>query len=260
MIDLVHGFRLLMQRDDRFRDVVDGDNIDAVGRSKRQEREACEKNERADHIKLRCFGAAAVAQHDAGSKDSARHLRKEFAYQMLTEFFGARVRIVVGTIPIDRSVLAYNFVAASSRYGDSRNLAESPQTVCVLGAARQLRDLEGPSKIYVKAAFFRLPGERCGAVNDRMGRPDQTSVLGRVQTKTRIGKIPSKYRDARFDGVPNLREIQMQLQRVPEARVRLLFSFRAHQQIQPIGMAIEQNCGDMRADVAGRTGQKNGHG
>ena len=43
----------------------------------------------------------------------------------------------------------------------------------------------------------------------------------------------------------------MQLQGVPDALVRFLIRFRAHQQIQPIGMTIEKNCGDVRADVAG---------
>ena len=81
--------------------------------------------------------------------------------------------------------------------------------------------------------------------------PTRREYSAGVQTKTRIGEVAAKYRDARFEGVLELREIQMQLQRVPEAFVRLLLRFRAHQQIQPVGMAVEQDCGDMRADVAG---------
>src|SRR5258705_9862110 len=118
MIDLVHGFRLLMQGDHGFRNVVDGNDIDTVGRAKWQDWKSSEKNERANHIELRCFGSAAVAPHNTGTKDSARYVREQFAHHMLAEFFCARVRDVVGTIPVDRSVLADNFVAAMSGYGD----------------------------------------------------------------------------------------------------------------------------------------------
>src|SRR5260370_20448719 len=176
---------------------------------------------------------------------------------MLAEFFCARVGILVGAIPIDRGVLGDDFVAASSSYGDGRDLAEAAQAVGLMGAAGQLRDFQRPPKIHVEAAFFRLAVERCGAVDYRLGRSDQTSVLGMVQAKTRIGEIASKYKDARFEGVPELGKIQMQLQRLPEAFVRLLFRFRAPQQIQPIRTTMEENCADVRAAVAGRTGPKN---
>ncbi len=52
----------------------------------------------------------------------------------------------------------------------------------------------------------------------------------------------------------------MQLQRVPEALVRFLLRLRAHQQIQAVRVTLQQNGGDVRADVAGGTGQKDGHG
>src|SRR5258706_11801426 len=55
MIDLVRGLRLLMQRDDGFRNVVDRNDIDTVRRAKGQDRKSGEKNECANHIELRSF-------------------------------------------------------------------------------------------------------------------------------------------------------------------------------------------------------------
>ena len=52
----------------------------------------------------------------------------------------------------------------------------------------------------------------------------------------------------------------MQLQRVPQALARLLLRLRPHQQIQAVRVALQQNGGDVSADVAGGTGQKDGHG
>src|ERR1700730_3767870 len=166
MIDLVHGFWFLMQRDDGFRNVVHGNDIGAVGRAERQDGKPGEENERANHFELRRLRAAAVAQHNAGTKDSALHVREQFAHHVLAEFFCSRVRIVVRAIPVDRSILADNFVAAMSGYGDSRHLAESPQTMRIVRAASKLRDFQCSPEIYVEAAFLGLAVERCGAVDD----------------------------------------------------------------------------------------------
>ena len=106
MIDLVHRILLLMQRDDGFRHIVHRDDIDPVGRAERQDRQSGKKHERADHVELRRFRAAAVAQHDARAKNRARHIGEQFAHHVLAEFFRARIRIVVGTVPVDRGVLA----------------------------------------------------------------------------------------------------------------------------------------------------------
>ena len=179
---------------------------------------------------------------------------------MLAEFFRARIRIVVGAVPVDRSVLGNHFVAAVARHGDGGNLAEAAQAVRVLRAASELRDFQRAAQIHVEAAFFGFAVERSRAMNHRLGRADQVRVVGRVQPKTRIGEISAKNGNARFERIAELRKVQMQLQRVPEALVRLLLRLRAHQQIQAVRVTLQQEGGDVRADVAGGTGQKDGHG
>ncbi len=170
-------------------------------------------------------GAAAVAQHDAGTKNGARHVGEKFAHHVLAEFFRARVRIVVGAVPVNRSVFGDDFVAARARHGDGGDLAEAAQAVGVLRAAGQLRDFQRAAQIHVEAAFFGFAIERRGAVNHRLGRSHQARVFGGVQAEARIGEIAAKNGNARFERILKLRKIQMQLQGVPEPLVALPVPF-----------------------------------
>jgi hypothetical protein len=52
----------------------------------------------------------------------------------------------------------------------------------------------------------------------------------------------------------------MQLQRVPQSLICFLLRLRPDQQIQALRMTIQQDGGNVRANVAGGTGQKDGHG
>ena len=251
VIDLVLRIRFLVQRDDGLRNVVHRNDIDPVGRAKRQNRQARKKYECADHVELRRFRAAAVAQHDARTKHGSRNIGQQFPHHVLAEFFRARIGIVVGAVPVDGSVFGNHFVAAVPRHGDGGNLAEAAQAVRVLRAASELRDFQSAAQIHVEAAFFGFAIERCRAMNHRLGRADQARVVGGVQPETRLGKISAKNGNARFECVLELRKIQMQLQRVPEALVGLLLRLRAHQQVQAVRVALQQKGGDVRADVAG---------
>src|SRR5712664_4861604 len=94
VVDLVHRIRLLMQRDHRFSDEVNRDDVDPVGGAERQERQSSKKDERADHIELRGFSAAAVAQDDAWTEDHTRYFGEQFAHHMLAELLCARIGIV----------------------------------------------------------------------------------------------------------------------------------------------------------------------
>ncbi len=51
----------------------------------------------------------------------------------------------------------------------------------------------------------------------------------------------------------------MQLQRAPETFLRFLLAARADQQVQRLGMARKQVRRDMCANIAGGSGQKDGH-
>ena len=177
MVDLMRRIRFLMQRDDRFGDIVHRDDIDPIGRAKRQNRQAREKHERANHVELRRFGAAAVAEHDARTKHGSRNVGEQFPHHVLAEFFRARVRVVVGAVPVDGSVFGHHFVAALARDGDGGNLAEAAQAVRILRAARELRDFQSAAQIHVEAAFFGFAIERSRAMNHRLGRADQVRVV-----------------------------------------------------------------------------------
>ena len=176
------------------------------------------------------------------------------------EFFRARVGIVIGAVPIDGSVLGDHFVAALSGHGHGRNLAEAAQAVGIVRAAAELRDFQRAAQVHVQAGFFGFAIERRGAMNHRLGRAHQARVFGGVQPEVRVGQVAAIHGNARFEGVAKFRKIHVQLQGVPQPLVRFLLGLRADQQIQPVGVALQQNGGDVRADVAGRTGQKDGHG
>jgi len=126
-----------------------------------------------------------------------------------------------------------------ARDGDGRNLAEAPQAMRVMRAARELRDFERAAQIHVQAAFFGFAVERSRAMNHRFGGAQQPGVISGAQAKSWLGEIAIENRDARLERIAEARKIQMQLQRVPDALVRFLLRFRAHQQIQPVGVAFQ---------------------
>ena len=134
MVDLVIRSRLLMQRHHRVGDVVHRNDVHLVLGAEGQDRQAGEKDEGAHHVELRGLGVAAVAQHDAGTEDGARHIRQQLADHVLAKLLGAGVRIVVGAVPLDGIVLLHHFVRALPGHGDGGNMAEAAQAVVVARA------------------------------------------------------------------------------------------------------------------------------
>ena len=173
MINLVRRIFFLVQRRDRVRDEIDGNDVDAIGRAEGKRRKPREKNESAHHIELVRFRAAAVAQHDAGAENRARHVRKQLADHVLAEFFRARVGIVIRAVPIDGRVFLDHFVGALAGNGDGAHVAEAAQAVIVARAHRQLNHFERAAQIHVEAAFLRFAIQRCGAMNHGIGGADQ---------------------------------------------------------------------------------------
>jgi len=146
-------------------------------------------------------------------------------------FFVRALGIVIGAIPVDRSVLADNFVAAMSGNGNSRHLAESPQTVRIVARRASCATSNVSRRFTLRQLFSEFAVERCGAqwMTDSVVPPNECTQYS-SRPKRAIGKIASKDRDACFECITNLRKIKMQLQRVPKTRVRLVFRFCAHQQ------------------------------
>ena len=132
MINLLLGMRLLVQREDRIRNVIHRYDIDPRVWVKRQNGEIPQKDERAHHVELRGFRAAAVSQDDTGAKYRSRHIREQFLNHVLAEFLCARVGIVVGAAPINGAVFVNEFVAAVSRHSDGADLAEPAQPMRIV--------------------------------------------------------------------------------------------------------------------------------
>src|SRR6266446_10769299 len=77
------------------------DDVHAIARTQWKRRQSSEEHKGAYHVELCSLGAAAVTQHDAGTKNSLRYVGQKLANHMLAEFLCASVGIIVGTIPID---------------------------------------------------------------------------------------------------------------------------------------------------------------
>jgi hypothetical protein len=219
----------LMQHGHRFRHVIHRNNIDAVRRAKRQQRQAREKHECADHIELRGFRAAAIAEHDTWTKHGARNIRKKFAHHVLAEFFRARVRIVVGAVPVNGKIFRHHFMAAMARDGHGGNLAEPAQAVGFVCAPRKLRHFQSPAQINVEAALLGFAVERCGAMNHGFRRFDQMRVIAHIQPEARVRQISAKNGNARCQRIAEMRKVHVQLHCVPKAFTGFLLGFRAHQ-------------------------------
>ena len=92
---------------------------------------------------------------------------------------------------------ADHFVAAVPGHGHGADLAEPPQAVRLLRAARKLHDFERAAQIYVQAALFRLAIQRRRAMQHRVGRCSTSAlVLVAVQAEMRLGQIAAKNADA----------------------------------------------------------------
>jgi hypothetical protein len=90
----------------------------------------------------------------AGAKYRLRRIGQQHSRHVLAEFLGARIRIVVGSVPLDGTILGDDFVATLSRHRYCAHFAESSQAVIVLRLPRQREDFERAAQIHVQATFF----------------------------------------------------------------------------------------------------------
>ena len=96
---------------------------------------------------------------------------------MLAELFGACVWIVIGAVPVDRIVFCNDFVLALAGNGDRAHMAESSQSMVVIYLLRELNHFQRAAQIHIQAALFRFPIQRCSAMDDRVGRVNQSVIF-----------------------------------------------------------------------------------
>ena len=71
-------------------------------------------------------------------------------------FLGAGVRIVVGAVPIDRSVFRHHFILPLPCHRNCAHLAEAAQPVIVIRFLRQQQHFERAPQVHVETAFSDL--------------------------------------------------------------------------------------------------------
>ena len=194
-----------------------------------------------------------------GRKIVIGHLRQQLADHVLAEFLGAGVRIVVRAVPIDRLVFGDHFILPLARHRHGAHMAEAAQAVIVVRAHGQLYNLQRAAQIHVQTALLRLAIQRSRAVNHRVGGVHQAIVVILRQPELRRGQIAAKNSHPRLQVFIEAREVQVQLQRLPQTHLGFVSIARPDQQVQRSAVPFQQIGGDMRADVSGRTGQEYRH-
>ena len=157
---------LLVQGHDGIGDVIHGHDVNLVAGAQRQHRQPGEEDKGLHHVELCGLGTTAIAQHNAGAEDGARHVRQQFADHVLAEFLGARVRVVVRAVPIDSRVLGDHLVFAHPGHGHCADVTEAAQAVRAVRPEGQLDNLERAAQVDVQTTLFRLAVQRRGTVND----------------------------------------------------------------------------------------------
>ena len=144
----------MMDGHDGFADVIGGNDIDAIGRAKRKDRQTGKYAESLNHIELRGFGPPAIAQYDGRTKNCARDIGEQLMNHVLAEFFRAGVGIVIRARPIDSGVFVNHFVLARSSDRDRGDVRKAPQPVVILRTASELNDFKRAAQIHVEALLF----------------------------------------------------------------------------------------------------------
>ena len=96
-------------------------------------------------------------------------------------------------------------------------------------------------------------------MNDRVGSADKVLVIVIAQSEARRGEITEENPDARTEIPFKAREFEMQLKRPPKTRTRLLRVARADEYVYRVRITREDVRREVRADIAGTTGEEYGH-
>ena len=182
------------------------------------------------------------------------------SHHVLAEFLCAGVGIVVGAIPVDRTIFRHHFVLPLPGHGHRAHVTEAAQAMIVVRAPRQLEHLERAAQVHVQAALFRLAIQGGGAVNDRIRRVNEAVVVVPAQPELRRSDIAAEDANPGLEMLVEARKIHVQLQPVPEPNARLPPRLCARTStFKRSAMCIQQIGGHVRANVACRTGQEYRH-
>src|SRR6476660_3188901 len=96
-------------------------------------------------------------------------------------------------------------------------------------------------------------------MDHRIGGVDQPVVVVFAPSEARRGEVAAEDPHAGLEMLIKSREVQMQLQSLPQACRSLLRVAGTNQQVQRRAVLLQQVGGDMGADVSGRTGQEYRH-
>ncbi len=186
-----------MNRDNSLAYIIRRNDVDAVVGAQRQHRKAREDAERLNHIKLRRFGFAAVAQNDCRAENSPRNVRQKLMHHVFAEFLGARVGIVIRARPVDRFIFAHNFILPRAGNRNRRNVRVTPQAVVILNPARQLNDFKRATQIHIQTLSFGFAVQGSGAMNQRVGGVHKLLVIVSRKSKSLASQVAAKDSDAR---------------------------------------------------------------
>src|SRR5581483_832281 len=125
MVDVVPGILLLMERGNGVGDEVGIHDVDLVFGTKRQHRQSRQEYECFHHVELRRLRITAVAEHDARPENCFGYIWQKLPDHVLAEFLGAGIRIVIRPVPLDCTILGYNFILTFARDRNGTDVTES---------------------------------------------------------------------------------------------------------------------------------------
>ncbi len=96
-------------------------------------------------------------------------------------------------------------------------------------------------------------------MDHRIRGVNQAIVIVVGEAKVRRSQVAAKNSHPGLEVFVESRELQMQLQRLPQPARRFLRIAGANQQVQRSAVLLQQVGGDVRADVSGGTGQEYRH-
>src|SRR5205814_3493359 len=139
-------------------------------------RAARQKYKCSYHVELGGLRMPAITEHNTGPKNRNRDLGHKLPHHVLAKFFGARVRIVIRSIPLNRSILSYHFILTLARDRNRAYQTKSSQPVVIMRLLRQQEHLQRAAQVYIQAAFLRFAIQRRRAMQHRIGGMNQPVI------------------------------------------------------------------------------------
>src|SRR5215470_10709899 len=107
MVDAMSSPLFLMDGDNCLANIVGGNDVDAVVRAQWKYRQPRQDVKSLHHIELGGLGSPAITHNDRWAKNGTGYVWQKLGDHVLTKLFCARVRIVVGAIPVDGGIFPH---------------------------------------------------------------------------------------------------------------------------------------------------------